>query len=157
MQRMASGNVATENVVHLLDGFGIRTGVDLDKLLEASAFISAALQRETRSHMAEARLSARAWQTGYASPGQPAVQAVCGAAPAVVLRDCGNAHSSSSTEGRVPTQEDALQERPSTEDIVIPARYANQVQILAHFAGAGIGSFFVIVAATIGKVLAWVF
>ena len=57
---MAAGNVATEDVVYLLDGFGIRTGVDLDKLLEASAFISAALHRETGSHVAKAVLSARA-------------------------------------------------------------------------------------------------
>ncbi|KAK9842458.1 hypothetical protein WJX81_001073 [Elliptochloris bilobata] len=56
----ASGNVATEDVVYLLNGFGIQTGVDLEKLLDASAFISAALRRETGSHVAKALLSARA-------------------------------------------------------------------------------------------------
>ena len=36
----ASGNVATEDVVYMLHGIGIETGIDLDKLVEAGAFIS---------------------------------------------------------------------------------------------------------------------
>src|SRR5918999_6392244 len=35
----ATGNVATEDLVYMLDGLGIRTGVSLDALLEASGFI----------------------------------------------------------------------------------------------------------------------
>jgi hydroxymethylglutaryl-CoA lyase len=35
----ATGNLATEDLVYMLNGLGIRTGVDLEKLLEASAFI----------------------------------------------------------------------------------------------------------------------
>ncbi len=58
-QRGAAGNVATEDVVYLLDGFGIAHGVDLDALLDASAFISAALRRPSGSHVAQALLAAR--------------------------------------------------------------------------------------------------
>ncbi|CAI7871085.1 unnamed protein product [Closterium sp. NIES-54] len=50
----ASGNVATEDVVYLLHGLGIHTGIDFDKLLEASAFISQALGREPCSRTAVA-------------------------------------------------------------------------------------------------------
>ncbi len=35
----ATGNLATEDLVYMLGGLGIRTGVDLDRLVEASAFI----------------------------------------------------------------------------------------------------------------------
>jgi hydroxymethylglutaryl-CoA lyase len=35
----ATGNVATEDLVYMLDGLGIRTGINLEQLLEASAFI----------------------------------------------------------------------------------------------------------------------
>ena len=35
----ASGNVATEDVVYMLDGMGISTGVDISGLLEAATFI----------------------------------------------------------------------------------------------------------------------
>ena len=41
----ASGNVATEDVVYMLDGMGIETGIDLDKLVETGTFISHALGR----------------------------------------------------------------------------------------------------------------
>jgi len=53
----ASGNVATEDVVYLMNGLGIDTGVDMDKLLEASRFISAALGRPPGSKVARALLS----------------------------------------------------------------------------------------------------
>jgi hydroxymethylglutaryl-CoA lyase len=54
----ASGNVATEDVVYLMNGMGIETGVDLDRLAEAGAFICAELQREPASRVARA-LAAR--------------------------------------------------------------------------------------------------
>ncbi len=41
----ASGNVATEDVVYMLDGLGLETGIDLARLVEAGAFISEALGR----------------------------------------------------------------------------------------------------------------
>jgi hydroxymethylglutaryl-CoA lyase len=50
----ASGNVATEDVVYLLHGMGYRTGIDLPKLIEAGAYISAALGRETSACVARA-------------------------------------------------------------------------------------------------------
>ncbi len=45
----ASGNVATEDVVYMLQGLGIETGIDLDKLVETGAWISAFLKREPGS------------------------------------------------------------------------------------------------------------
>ncbi|HEX4168554.1 MAG TPA: hypothetical protein VHZ55_24080, partial [Bryobacteraceae bacterium] len=45
----ASGNVATEDVVYLLNGLGIETGVDLSKLAVAGRAISLALGHPSRS------------------------------------------------------------------------------------------------------------
>jgi len=45
----ASGNVATEDVVYMLHGMGIETGIDLDMLAETGAFISQALGRKPGS------------------------------------------------------------------------------------------------------------
>ncbi|XP_078398059.1 hydroxymethylglutaryl-CoA lyase, mitochondrial-like [Cetorhinus maximus] len=50
----ASGNVSTEDVVYMLSGLGIRTGVDLSKLMEAGHFICKALNRKTNSKVAQA-------------------------------------------------------------------------------------------------------
>ena len=50
----ASGNVATEDVVYMLDGMGIQTGVDLDLVFEAGRFICAQLGREPSSKVARA-------------------------------------------------------------------------------------------------------
>ena len=55
----ATGNVATEDVVYMLHGMGIETGVDLDKLVDAGAFISDFLQRKSGSRVATATLSKR--------------------------------------------------------------------------------------------------
>ncbi len=52
----ASGNVATEDVIYLLNGLGIETGVDLNKLISTSWFISHALQRLPSSRSALAHL-----------------------------------------------------------------------------------------------------
>lgn len=56
----ATGNVATEDVVYMLDGMGIETGVDMDRLLEAGRFISDFLGREPVSRAATALLRKRA-------------------------------------------------------------------------------------------------
>jgi hydroxymethylglutaryl-CoA lyase len=56
----ATGNVATEDVVYLLHGMGIDTGIDLDRLVDAGVFISEALGRQTSSRVARALLSKRA-------------------------------------------------------------------------------------------------
>ncbi len=50
----ASGNVATEDVVYLLHGLGLRTGVDLDKLVETGQWISSVLGREPASKAGKA-------------------------------------------------------------------------------------------------------
>ena len=50
----ASGNVASEDVVYMLDGLGIDTGVDLVKLFRAGEFICKALGREPASKVARA-------------------------------------------------------------------------------------------------------
>jgi hydroxymethylglutaryl-CoA lyase len=50
----ATGNVATEDVVYMLDGLGIETGVDLMKVLETGRFICRALGREPSSKVARA-------------------------------------------------------------------------------------------------------
>jgi hydroxymethylglutaryl-CoA lyase len=50
----ASGNVATEDVVYMLHGLGIRTGVDLDKLVETGQWISSVLGREPVSKAGKA-------------------------------------------------------------------------------------------------------
>ncbi|XP_007522659.1 hydroxymethylglutaryl-CoA lyase, mitochondrial isoform X1 [Erinaceus europaeus] len=50
----ASGNLATEDLVYMLTGLGIHTGVNLQKLQEAGTFICQALNRKTRSKVAQA-------------------------------------------------------------------------------------------------------
>ncbi|CAN0539794.1 unnamed protein product, partial [Ectocarpus sp. 12 AP-2014] len=55
----ASGNVATEDVVYMLDGMGINTGVDLDMLLDTSLYISDMLGRPPQSRVARAMLAKR--------------------------------------------------------------------------------------------------
>ena len=55
----ASGNVATEDVVYLMNGLGIETGVDLDRLVDAGAYICAELGREPSSKVARAVLAKR--------------------------------------------------------------------------------------------------
>ena len=55
----ATGNVASEDVLYLLDGLGIATGVDMTKLRRAGRFISGFLQRAPASRVARA-LDARA-------------------------------------------------------------------------------------------------
>jgi hydroxymethylglutaryl-CoA lyase len=56
----ATGNVATEDVVYLLHGMGIETGIDLDRLVDAGVYISEALGRKTGSRVATALLAKRA-------------------------------------------------------------------------------------------------
>ncbi|MCH8105805.1 MAG: hydroxymethylglutaryl-CoA lyase [Proteobacteria bacterium] len=48
----ASGNVATEDVVYMLDGMNIETGVDMQKLLDAGQYINEFLGRESASRAA---------------------------------------------------------------------------------------------------------
>ncbi len=60
----ATGNVATEEVVFMLHGMGIATGLNLDRLVEAGAWISGVLGRPPVSRVARALLAKR----GVAAP-----------------------------------------------------------------------------------------
>jgi hydroxymethylglutaryl-CoA lyase len=55
----ATGNVATEDVVFMLNGLGIETGIDLDSLVDAGAFISEVLGRPPVSRAGKALLAKR--------------------------------------------------------------------------------------------------
>ena len=52
----ATGNVATEDLLYMLDGLGIDTGVDLNALLSVSAFVKQHLPHSLRSKVAKAEL-----------------------------------------------------------------------------------------------------
>ena len=53
----ASGNVASEDVVYMLHGLGIETGIDLDRLAETGRWLAALLGRETGSKAGKALAS----------------------------------------------------------------------------------------------------
>ncbi|MBU3647516.1 MAG: hydroxymethylglutaryl-CoA lyase, partial [Limnohabitans sp.] len=55
----ATGNVATEDVVFMLQGMGIDTGIDLEALIDAGVFISEALGRQPNSRVSRAVLNKR--------------------------------------------------------------------------------------------------
>jgi len=55
----ATGNVATEDVVFMLDGLGVATDIDLDLLVDAGAYISAQLGRAPVSRVGRALLAKR--------------------------------------------------------------------------------------------------
>jgi hydroxymethylglutaryl-CoA lyase len=55
----ATGNVATEDVVYMLHGMGIATGIDLDRLIDAGQYISDFLQRKSGSRVATAMMAKR--------------------------------------------------------------------------------------------------
>jgi hydroxymethylglutaryl-CoA lyase len=55
----ATGNVASEDLVYMLHGMGIETGIDLDKLIDAGVYISDALGRKPNSRVATALLNKR--------------------------------------------------------------------------------------------------
>ncbi|MFN0316105.1 MAG: hydroxymethylglutaryl-CoA lyase [Burkholderiales bacterium] len=55
----ATGNVSTEDVVYMLDGMGIETGISMDRLLDASQYICEVLKRQTVSRAGRALLAKR--------------------------------------------------------------------------------------------------
>ena len=55
----ATGNVATEDVLYMMDGLGIETGVDLDQVVEAGLFISQHLGRKSVSRAGNALIAKR--------------------------------------------------------------------------------------------------
>jgi hydroxymethylglutaryl-CoA lyase len=58
----ATGNVATEDVLFMLNGLGITTGIDIERLIDAAAFISNVLGRKPVSRSGNAMLAKRASQ-----------------------------------------------------------------------------------------------
>jgi hydroxymethylglutaryl-CoA lyase len=56
----ATGNVATEDVLYMLHGLGIETGIDLDQVVDAGQFISQQLGRKGVSRAGNALLAKRA-------------------------------------------------------------------------------------------------
>lgn len=60
----AAGNVASEDLLYMLDGTGVETGVDLEKLVEAGKFICAHLGRPVGSKVAKA-LEAKRGRSGF--------------------------------------------------------------------------------------------
>lgn len=54
----AAGNISTEDLVYMLNGMDYETGVDLERLLEAGAFIQQELGRELSSKVLKAHLAA---------------------------------------------------------------------------------------------------
>ncbi|MBJ6979473.1 hydroxymethylglutaryl-CoA lyase [Luteimonas sp. MC1895] len=56
--RGASGNLATEDLVYMLHGLGIETGVELDALVDTGAWLSSVLGRASGSRVTQARASA---------------------------------------------------------------------------------------------------
>lgn len=54
----ATGNVASEDVVYMLEGMGLHTGVDLDLLIATGAWLSAQLHKDTASRVTRARTAA---------------------------------------------------------------------------------------------------
>ena len=57
--RGATGNVATEDVIYMLQGLRVETGVDLDKLVRAGEFICGYLGRIPNSRVAQAIINKR--------------------------------------------------------------------------------------------------
>jgi hydroxymethylglutaryl-CoA lyase len=49
----ASGNVATENVVYMLERMGYNTGIDIEKLIQASRWITQSMNRPPRSQLSQ--------------------------------------------------------------------------------------------------------
>jgi hydroxymethylglutaryl-CoA lyase len=54
----ATGNVASEDVVYMLHGIGMQTGIDLDRLVATGAWLSAQLNKPTASRVTKARTAA---------------------------------------------------------------------------------------------------
>lgn len=56
----ASGNVATEDVLYMLDGMDIKTGIDRDKVVDAGLFIASAVGRSVASKLGQVCQAAKA-------------------------------------------------------------------------------------------------
>lgn len=70
--RGATGNVATEDVLYLLDGYGIKHGINMDSVLRASQYISGALGRPNGSRVARALIARREYKAAKAAKARSA-------------------------------------------------------------------------------------
>jgi hydroxymethylglutaryl-CoA lyase len=61
----ATGNLATEDLVYMLDGLGIETGVSLPGVVEASVFIAQHVAGELPSRYLRAELAATRWRLNH--------------------------------------------------------------------------------------------
>ena len=52
----AAGNTATEDMVNMLAGMNIKTGVDLEKLIAVVGLVSVKIDAKTNSHMSQSKL-----------------------------------------------------------------------------------------------------
>jgi hydroxymethylglutaryl-CoA lyase len=57
----AAGNIASEDLVHLLDESGVRSGIDVDALMEATRLVAEFLGRELPSRVFKAGTRRAAW------------------------------------------------------------------------------------------------
>ncbi|MDR1965410.1 MAG: hydroxymethylglutaryl-CoA lyase [Synergistaceae bacterium] len=64
----ASGNVATEDVVNMMDGMGIKTGYDLDSVIKAAIAVQELIGHESDSAMLKLRRGISAAKSGCTSP-----------------------------------------------------------------------------------------
>src|SRR5699024_11982335 len=55
--RGATGNVASEDVIYMLDGMGMHTGVDLDRLIDVGIWLTGVLSHATSSFVARATVA----------------------------------------------------------------------------------------------------
>ena len=76
----AAGNVATEDVVYMLNGMGIETGVDFDQVVEAGEYVCGLLGRSNASKAAQASIRRRASPSQPCSPTPPSGTLSFGAA-----------------------------------------------------------------------------
>ena len=60
----ATGNVATEDLVYMLEGLGIHTGVNLDAVIEASSFIEPLVGHRLPSRYYQATIASKTWGRG---------------------------------------------------------------------------------------------
>jgi len=52
----ASGNVATEDVIYMLEGMGMRSGVDLDAIIDVARYVFSHLNRRPASRVSAAKI-----------------------------------------------------------------------------------------------------
>ena len=65
----ATGNICTEDAVHMLELMGVRTGIDLESLIRCARMVEQLVQQPLPSHLVGAGTALRAMERGGAPPG----------------------------------------------------------------------------------------